>query len=439
MILGLFFYMLDNIYFHQIDKNIYNKLDVDLVRYKEITTDFLIENNLTIEIVDDNLNIVYSKGVNKHVSKKYSPQEFAELLNDGSIEDINSFEVNVRYITTTDQSGNENTVILKQNISSKELKKIKQIITQYIVVLVLGTVLIVLGSFILCVDNIYKNIKKSFVFIQNSIAKMPYDRTKINILETTLLETRKVAESYNEMLAEMERIKAEKEAIANKNNRLISNLSHDLKSPITTLKGYSEILLEDDISESERKEYAMHINNGATDLNEMISILFEQVKFQNTDYKLNLEKSDINILLRDICANYYMIFDKKGFNVNIDIEEISHIMKFDKINIKRVFTNILENCLSHNVVPTDVCISSETLSDKYVIYFKDNGIGIEENEKNKIFEAFYQGDSSRTSGHSGLGLYVVQQIIEKHGGQIILKSEQDYKTVFEIIFLSEIE
>lgn len=412
----------------QVDKNIYDDLDVDLLNYKEISTDFLNENHLKIEVVDSNLNVIYSKGVNENSNNKYTPEEIASLFN------FDSFEMNIIYKTFIDDDGNENTIILFQYLTGKVLNKLKQMTYGYVIVLIVGTILIFLALFILCVKNIYKNIKKDFLFIQNNIAKTPYDRTKINIIEAKLLETRDVAESYNEMLNEMERIKLEKDAITNKNTRLISNLSHDLKSPITTLKGYSEILLNDDVSAEERKEYAKFINNSASDLNEMISILFEQVKFQNSDYKLNLTVGDINTFLRDICANYYMIFDKRGFNIEIAIEEKPHIMNFDNVNLKRAFVNILENCLSHNTIPTDVCVSSKTSYDKYIICIMDNGKGISKNAKDMIFEAFYQEDSSRTSGQSGLGLYVVKQIIEKHGGHISLKTNNDYKTIFEITF-----
>lgn len=236
------------------------------------------------------------------------------------------------------------------------------------------------------------------------------------------------------MLDELEQIRKEKDSILRQNKTLISNLSHDLKSPITTLKGYSELLIEEDLSPIQQKDYLMYINQRASDLSELISLLFEQVKFQHPDFSLNLEKEDMNSFLRDLCANYYMIFDKHGFDVNIEIDETPHIMDFDSTNMKRAFCNLFENCLSHNKVPTKFEVSTFIKNGVYFIQFKDDGIGVPKENKNRIFDPFFQGDNSRSRNHGGLGLFVTKQIIEKHGGEITLKSEPNYKTVFEIQF-----
>ena len=129
-----------------------------------------------------------------------------------------------------------------------------------------------------------------------------------------------------------------------------------------------------------------------------------------------------------------MIFDKHGFDVNIEIDESTHIMEFDSTNMKRAFCNLFENCLSHNKVPTKFEVSTFMKNGVYFIQFKDDGIGVAKENKDHIFELFFQGDNSRSKNHGGLGLFVTKQIIEKHGGEITLKSEPDYKTVFEIQF-----
>lgn len=129
-----------------------------------------------------------------------------------------------------------------------------------------------------------------------------------------------------------------------------------------------------------------------------------------------------------------MIFDKHGFDVNIEIDETPHIMDFDSTNMKRAFCNLFENCLSHNKVPTKFEVSTFIKNGVYFIQFKDDGIGVPKENKNRIFDPFFQGDNSRSRNHGGLGLFVTKQIIEKHGGKITLKSEPNYKTVFEIQF-----
>ena len=162
------------------------------------------------------------------------------------------------------------------------------------------------------------------------------------------------------MLDEMEQMRKDKDAVIMQSNQLISNLSHDLKSPVTTIMGYSEILVQGNLSSAEQKEYLTYILQSASDLKELVSLLFQQMKYQYSDYSIALECCDINSFLRDICANYYMLFDKKGFQIEVQIEEAPHKMYFDKVHMKRAFTNILENCLNHNPTPTKVQIVTWT-------------------------------------------------------------------------------
>ena len=143
-----------------------------------------------------------------------------------------------------------------------------------------------------------------------------------------------------------------------KSHRLIANLSHDLKSPMTGLRGYTELLEQDNLSAKEQKEYLSHIHSNVTTLNSMVELLGEQVKYQYDDYQLNLERNDMNSFLREICANYYTIFEMKGFQLDIQIEEESHYMDFDSTHMRRVYSNLLDNILSHNINPTNVQIYS---------------------------------------------------------------------------------
>lgn len=429
-LLAIFYSVSDEIYWRQIEKYSYDENEIDLNNFEDLKSlpkSFLVNNDITLEIVNENLEVIYSKGKNETSGKIYKDREFEDLVKSSN------FEIFTRFDSIRDDKGNENTSIVMKDVKSSVIKATKNITTAYVFSLVVGTLIISILLFYICVNNIYKNIKNAFDFISDKIEKTPHDREKIDITETNLIETREVAKNYNKMLDELRRIKVEKEAITNRSNRLISNLSHDLKSPITTLKGYSEILLKEDVSKENLKEYSGFINDSANDLNYLINVLFEQIKFQYTDYQLNLSEEDINDFLRNICANYYNIFDNKGFDMNIDIDENPCIIVFDRANLKRVFVNILENCYRHNIVPTDVCISSEIVGDKYIVCFKDNGLGISEKDEDKLFEPFYQVDKSRNNGNSGLGLYVAKQIVEKHNGTIRFKREKKYKTIFEII------
>lgn len=426
-VLGLF---LDELYSIQLDKaNLYEDLQVDLKDYKDISDEFLIENNASLGIVDRDLNLVNVRGIGIGVEPgyKYTPIEFAELIGNTSI------TKNVTYEKVID--GNMyNSVFLVQNFNDQALKNLNDFSYIYYSSSIIGNLLIFFVIFVIFVKRTYNPINAGFSIIQKNIMKTPYDKSKASLSDANLVEVENAIEVYNNMIDEMEHIKLENDNIVSQSNRLIANLSHDLKSPITILKGYAELLANEDLSKEQYQEYLYYINQGTTDLSNLVNLLFEQVKFQHSTHMMNFEKQDINSVLRDICANYYMIFEKKGFEMNIDILEEPYYMDIDLINMKRAFSNILDNCINHNPVPTKTEISTNIEAGKLIISFKDDGIGIDKDNKDKIFEPFFQGDPSRNKLNSGLGLYGTKLIIERHKGRIELTEEAEYKTVFKITF-----
>lgn len=422
--------LLDKFYTVQLDKaNLYEDLAVDLKNYEEVPDEFLVENNASIGVVDDNLSLIEIRGLGIGVSKghKYTPIEFAELIGN------TSFTKNVTYEKIT-YGKNHKTVFLIQNFNEQSLEKLNNFASVYYAVSIIGNLIILLVIFLLFVKRIYTPINTGFSLIQKNIMKTPYDKSKAALAEAKLVEVESVIEVYNNMIDELESVKLENDNIVNQSNRLIANLSHDLKSPITILKGYAELLVNEDLSKEQYNEYLYYINQGTTDLSNLVTLLFEQVKFQHATHIMNFENYDINSILRDICANYYMIFEKKGFDMNISISEEAHYMDFDLVNMKRAFCNILDNCLNHNPIPTKVEIATYEEGGKFIICFKDDGVGISNENSDKIFEPFFQGDPSRNKLNSGLGLYGTKLIVERHKGTIELTKEPNYKTVFKIVF-----
>lgn len=424
---ALFNYTLSNFTYKRLNTNFINKLHIDGYNYKQVDESKLIKNNISLEVIDSHLNVIYSKGYNTGEVKKYTPKEFAITIYDDDL------EFNVIADSVITDNGEELTIIYKQYLTNKVLQKMGKDIFQYIFAMVIGSLLLLILSYILLTRNIYRKIKKEFDFIQDNISKTPYDRSKLDLSSIPLLETREVSKSYNDMLDEMDKIRKEKDRLVKKNNRLISNLSHDLKSPITSLTGYWDILTTGNIEGDELNKYCGYITNSINDLNQLSTMLFEQLKYQFSEYKLNFKDEDLNSFLRNICANYYTLYISKGFDMEVDISEESFIAKFDAVHMKRVFTNILDNCLKHNA-PTQLTVSTAEINNNLFIYFKDNGVGIPHGDWDQIFDAFYQGDESRTYNNGGLGLYIVKQILLKHGGNIRIIDEPEYSTVFELRF-----
>ena len=400
--------------------------DTNLKQYESITEQELIDSQASLQVLNEQLTVIYSKHCNQTVGYTYSIAELTDLL----------FKNNQDYLLRTDKfqntSGQEVLVLLQ---FSKNLTEIlQQSARNYGLLLTVISGIIVLLTSISFIRSIYLPVKQNLVLIRNSIVKTPHDTSPVDTSLPELREIQIVLQCYNDMLLEMDQIKQDKEHSEAKSHRLIANLSHDLKSPMTTLKGYAELLEQGEATPTEQLQYIQHIHNNVQTLNRMVELLSEQVKYQYNDYPLHLEQKDMNDFLREICANYYNIFEEQGFSMDIRIAEEPYLLWFDQIHLRRVYSNLLENILNHNTQPTQVQIVTQPQPDGLLIQIKDNGVGICAQHQDKVFEPYYQGDLSRSKHNSGLGLFVVKQILEKHHASIFLKTEAQFKTVFQIFF-----
>jgi len=399
---------------------------IDLQKFHTISEEELLKNDASLLVLNENMQVIVSRNSDKPVGFQYGIKELTDLL---LKERDNHF---LRTDKFTDDSGQSVIVILQADHNILDF--MRQTAQRYSWLMTLLSCTIVLLACVSFVRSIYKPLQENLNVISNSIAKIPHDTAPVDISHVPLQETRMVLSTYNTMLQEMERTKKEKADLQAQSHRLIANLSHDLKSPMTNLRGYVELLEQEHLTEKEQRIYLGHVHSNISALNSMVELLGEQVQYQHNDYPLHLERRDMNDFLREICANYYTIFEQQGFSMEIDIMETPIALDFDVLNMRRVYANLLENALGHNPTPTQVQITTAVQSDCYLVQIKDNGVGIAPENQDKIFEPFYQGDLSRTKQHSGLGLFVVQQILQKHGASIQLEHDPAYKTVFTIRF-----
>lgn len=399
---------------------------IDLQQYNSMSDDILIKNHASLIVLNDDLQVIYSINSDKTCGYQYSNDALNQLL----LQKQKDYILRAEKIETP--QGDSQIVLLK--IDSSFIDVIEQSAHNYSLFVIGCNGIIILLACISFIRSIYKPLQNNLNHINQVIQKTPHDTSPADISQASFMETKLVLQTYNTMLNKMEEIQQQKEESENKSHRLIANLSHDLKSPMTSIRGYAELLEQENLTSAEQTHYLSHIHNNITALNSMVELLSEQVKYQYHDYHLQLEEKDMNAFLREICANYYTIFDQHGFVMDIDIAEEPFLMFFDCTNMRRVYSNLLDNILSHNPEPAQVQIRTANSKEAYLVQIKDNGIGIEQTNKDKIFEPFYQGDLSRTHQHSGLGLFVVKQILEKHNASITLEQEPAYKTVFTIRF-----
>ena len=238
-----------------------------------------------------------------------------------------------------------------------------------------------------------------------------------------------VTKKVNEL---MEEEKAQQVAYDRQRNLLLSDIAHDIKTPLTTLCGYSKALSDGVVKEEEkRREYLAAIYNKSRRMDELISLLFEYVKMDSSGFELHREEGDLGELVRECTAALYTDFEEKDISLVIDISEESMPCLMDKIQMARAVTNLLNNSIRYGKAGGRVLVRLED----YCLTVADDGMAIDREFAKHIFEPFRRADKARCStGGSGLGLSIAHKIVEMHGGELCVRLEygQGYTKAFQI-------
>lgn len=202
---------------------------------------------------------------------------------------------------------------------------------------------------------------------------------------------------------------------------LVSELSHDLKTPLASVQGYSEMLLGMVRDEEKRRDYLQMIHDNSVRANAILQALFTYSKLGSAGYKPVFETVDLCEFSRRIVAEYVPKFEDAGFCYQLAIPEEEIFVKMNCDLFRRVYDNLIENSMKYNHagVAIGMTVTQEKNTVKIVVF--DDGVGIPKEYAEKIFTPFYRVDGgvrSKESGGSGLGLAIVKRIVELHGGEI---------------------
>ena len=216
-------------------------------------------------------------------------------------------------------------------------------------------------------------------------------------------------------------------------NDFLAGVSHELRTPLTYIKGYSDILMKGMYKSSEEQmQYLQIINNEAKRISILVNDLFEMSKLQVNEFVLNREYSDINGIIEKVITNLQPEILKKGLKISSNLQEIP-LISMDPKRMEQVIYNLVENALKYTQ-KGEIAISSYVEKGNVKIKVKDTGIGIPKSHLTKVFDRFYRVEQSRArkTGGTGLGLYVVKQIVEAHEGEITVESTENAGSTFTI-------
>ena len=217
----------------------------------------------------------------------------------------------------------------------------------------------------------------------------------------------------------------EHERLDNMRKEFVADVSHELKTPITSIMGYSDTLLEGEYDEQTQKEFLGVIASEARRMAKLVTDLLELSRIDNNKKKIKKESFDLGKLVKDSQAKLAIEIKKKNHQVeNFVTADVPPVFA-DKDDIQRVVLNILTNSIKYTPEGGLIKIYVGFVYNDAYIKIIDNGIGIPEDDLNRIFERFYRVDKARSRefGGSGLGLAIAKEILDKNGGSIDIKSK----------------
>lgn len=292
---------------------------------------------------------------------------------------------------------------------------------------ILGLLLIISVSVNLLYRRQIKKICRRISYIRENETNMELTSSLDSREIITLTENiNELIEVYNERITEVNKKDRQLRAI-------LSGLSHDIRTPLTSLDGYFQIMCEsDDATQKER--YMTVIRQRIDALKNLLEELFTFSKLQDSDLSVNMEKQQINQIVYDSLFSYYDEFTSEGIEPNIDItDEILFVMG-NNIMIQRITENIIKNSLVHSKSMVEVKLFRE--GESTVFLCSNDTENPEDIDVSQVFDRFYKADKARTAASAGLGLAIAKQMTEKMNGSISASLNRDIFTItvkFKII------
>ena len=278
-----------------------------------------------------------------------------------------------------------------------------------------------------------RRVKKAISEISDALEDIKNGNGNRRILAETHELIAPLAYAINDIILSYEKRLSAYHQTDETNRQLMTSLSHDVRTPLTTLIGYLDAAHKGIVDGKERDDYIETARRKAHDLKEYIDVLFDWFKLGSNEFSMNIAEIDLTELTRNILIDWIPIFEDTRVDFTIDIPEQPFRVQIDPDGYMRILNNLIQNVISHSHADKiEVALSEQNRNIK--ILLSDNGIGIGKEDLKHIFVRLYKCDKGRSEKGSGLGLSIVHELVEKLNGTITADSTPGKGTIFTLFF-----
>ena len=275
-------------------------------------------------------------------------------------------------------------------------------------------------------------VREQLALIKDALADIKAGNLNRRVLARENDMTKQICYDINEIaLANQARFIQQKQADQSY-KRLMTSLSHDVKTPLASLVGYLEAIENGMVVGEEKEDYLRVISDKAHRLKEFVISLIEWVKLDAKEQVFHFELSDLNELTRSIIADWVPTLENSRLEYEIEIPENEWSARIDANAFTRILNNLFQNIMVHSAA-TYIKLSVKEDTQRAIISLTDNGKGISTEDLPHIFERMYQCDHSRSANGNGLGLSITKELVNAHKGTISAASSPGLGTTFTIV------
>lgn len=419
------YYALKDYHYSNLKNLMYSQASYSTQMYKNYVGDYTLSDNILyerlgftsnldgqVQIIDKDSTVIYDNSASSYVGTKVNSEDVKAALAGNSssgIGDLKGSSDKVLSVSLPLYSKSGQVGVLRTTASLSQTNK--DIWKQYFIFIIFGCISAILGAFIVYYlsRGIFKPINKL-----TELAKKYSDgqyEVKSNInTQDEIGELARTMDKMSENIIEKEALKTE----------FISSVSHELRTPLTSIKGWSITLQDEGLEEDLIKEGLLIIEKESDRLSDMVEDLLDFSRFTSPKFKLTKTTFDIVDSIKTITTQLRPRVKDKEISLifNYNLPEIEIVA--DSNRIKQVFINLLDNAIKFTPKEGTVVVNIEDLGDEIKCEVIDTGIGISEEEIDKVTLKFYKGTSSES--HTGLGLSICEEIVQAHGGELTIRS-----------------